>query len=81
MREVNSTFYYEGLSSIPSTSVRDPFHFVPPPCESENVMSQSKSKRKNTIQRYLTPPPTSSSNNANVSQVQLTPFHPTLDDH
>ena len=34
MREVNPTFDYEGSSSIPSTNVRDPFHYVPPPRES-----------------------------------------------
>jgi hypothetical protein len=83
MRAANPTFDYEYSPSIHSTSVRnrDPFHYVPPPLESENTMHPPKSKKRNTIQRYLTPPPTSGSNNANVSQVQPTQFHPTLDDH
>ena len=39
MREANLGFDYEGSSSIPSTSVRDPFHYVLPSRESENTMS------------------------------------------
>jgi hypothetical protein len=71
----------EGSSSIPSTGVRDPFRYVPPPLESENTMHQPKSKKRNTVQRYFTPPPTSGSDNANVSQGQPTQFQPNLDDH
>ena len=70
MREANPNFDYQGSSSIPSTNVRDPFRYVPPPCESENSTSGSKGKKKRTIQSYFTPPPTSSSNSANASQVQ-----------
>jgi hypothetical protein len=83
MRAANPTFDYEDSPSIHSTGVRnrDPFHYVPPPLESENTMHPPKSKKRNTIQRYFTPPPTSGSDNANVSQVQPTQFQPTLDDH
>jgi hypothetical protein len=45
----------------------------------ENIVARSK--KRNTIQRYFTPTRTSSSDNANVSQVQPTQFQPTLDDH
>jgi hypothetical protein len=69
--------------SIHSTNVgnKDPFHYVPPPLESENTMHPHKSKKRNTIQSYFTPPPTSGFDNPNVSQVQPTQFQPTLDDH
>jgi hypothetical protein len=83
MRATNPTFDYEDSPSIHSTGVRnrDPFHYVPPSLECENTMHPPKSKKKNTIQRYFTPPSTSGSDNANVSQVQPTQFQPTLDDH
>jgi hypothetical protein len=83
MRAAIPTFDYEDSPSIHSTGVRnrDPFHYFPPPLESENTMHPPKSKKRNTIQWYFTPPPTSGSDNANVSQVQPTQFQPTLDDH
>lgn len=81
MREANPNFDYEGSSSIPSTNVRDPFRYVPPPRESENTMSRPKGKKKRTIQSYFTPPPTSGSDSANASQVQPPQIQPTLDDH
>ena len=81
MREANPTFDYEGSSSIPSTNVRDPFHYVPPPRESENTMSGPKGKKKKTIQSYFTPPPKSGSDSAHASQVQPPQMQPTLDDH
>ena len=81
MREANPNFDYEGFSSIPSTSVTDPFHHVPPLGESENPMSLSKGKKKNIIKSYFTTPPTIGSYNANASQVQPPQVYPTLDDH
>ena len=81
MREANPTFDYEGSSSIPSTNVRDPFHYVPPPRESENTMSGPKGKKKKTIQSYFTPPPKSGSDSGHASQVQPPQMQPTLDDH
>jgi hypothetical protein len=83
-RPANPTFDYEDSPSLHSTGVRhrDPFHYIPPPIDtSENTINPPTSKRKNTIQSYFTPPPTSGSNNANVSQIQPTQSQPTLDDH
>jgi hypothetical protein len=57
MRAANPTFDYEGSSSIPYTDVRYPLCYVYPPLESENTMHHPKSKKRNTIQRYFTPPP------------------------
>ena len=34
----NPTFDYEGSSSIPSTGVRDPFRYVPPPPKTEKIL-------------------------------------------
>jgi hypothetical protein len=71
------------LHHIHSTSVRnrDPFHYVPPPLESENTMHPPKCKQRNTIQSYCIPLPTYGSDNVNVSQVQPTRFQPTLDEY
>jgi hypothetical protein len=46
-------------------------------------MNSPKSKKRNNIQSYFTPPPTSGSDNANISQVHVQPtqYQPTLDDH
>ena len=81
MREANPTFDYQGSSSIPSANVGDPFHYVPPPRESENTMSGPKGKKKKTIQSYFTHPPKSGSDSGHASQVQLPQMQPTLDDH
>ena len=82
-RAANPTFDYEDSPSLHSTGVRhrDPFHYIFPPIDSENTINPPKSKRRNSIQSYFTPPPTSGSNNANVSQIQPTQSQPTLDDH
>jgi hypothetical protein len=84
-RAANPTFDYEDSPSLHSTGGgvrhRDPFHYVPPPLDSENSLNPPNRKRTNSIQSYFTPPPTSGSNNANVSQVQPIQNQPTLDDH
>jgi hypothetical protein len=64
----NPSVEFEGSSSIPSTNVRDPFRYVPPPHEIQP-------KKKKNIQSYFTPSPTS----ASASQPSQT--QPTLDNH
>jgi hypothetical protein len=57
-RAANPTFDYEDSPSLHSTGVkhRDPFHYIPPPIDSENTINPPKSKRRNSIQSYFTPP-------------------------
>jgi hypothetical protein len=61
---------FEGSSSMPSTNVMDPFHYVPPPFE-----SNKQPKNKKNIKSYFTPSP----NSASASQPSQT--QPTLDSH
>jgi hypothetical protein len=61
---------FEGSSSIPSTNVMDPFHYVPPPPELDR-----QPKKKKNIKSYFPPSPNS------VSGSQPTQIQPTLDSH
>jgi hypothetical protein len=65
----SGSFEFEGSSSMPSTNVMKPFHYVPPP-----ELDRQPKKKKN-IKSYFPPSPNS------VSGSQTTQIQPTLDSH
>ena len=68
MAVANPTFDYEDSSSIPSTNVRDPFHYVPPAPQ----VQQNQPKKNNNIQSYFSSLHSSRSDSSRASETQPT---------